>query len=97
MDEFKEMHKVAQAFARVFQGKDGKRALDHLRERFHVKGTTLFQDEAGRLDPAMVAAREGQRSVVLYIQDLVATDFRSAEELIAEFERSAKVEESIGV
>lgn len=86
-DEIESIKKTAGYFSRIFNSKDGQAALSHLKERFFFLDTTLAHDSAGRLDPAKTSANEGQRSVVLYINDLAAFDFESANEVINDFRR----------
>jgi hypothetical protein len=97
VDDLESMKKTAGWFSRIFSTPDGAAALAHLKERFFVGDTTLAYDAEGRLDPVKMAAREGQRSVVLYIADLAAFDFTAANGLIEEFCRQAEKAEEHGV
>jgi hypothetical protein len=82
-ENLERLNQVAGAFSRSFSGPDGELALNHLRERFFVSDTTLAVDSSGRLDPALTAAHEGQRSVVLYILDLVNFNLSAADTVLA--------------
>lgn len=97
LQDLESMKKTAGWFSRIFSTKDGEAALAHLKERFFVGDTTLAYDAEGRLDPVKMAAREGQRSVVLYIADLAAFDFTAAKELIEEFRRQEEKDDEHGV
>jgi hypothetical protein len=89
-DDVEALKKTAGFFSRIFSVPDGQAALAHLKERFFVGDTTLAYDSAGRLDPVRMAAHEGQRSVVLYIQDLSEFDFNAANELLDDFRQAAR-------
>jgi len=58
---------LAKAYAVVFGDVAGEQVLDDLRKRFHIFSTTMAPD--GSLG---MAHREGQRSVVLLIENLIA-------------------------
>jgi hypothetical protein len=82
---------LAGSFNRLFTSPDGQKVVDHLYFRFHL-GSTTFKNNADDLGSGSEAMtlREGQRSVVLYIQDLINFDFEAAEKAIeAEDEESS--------
>ena len=57
---------LAKAYAVVFGDVAGEQVLDDLRKRFHAFSTTMSTDALG------TAFKEGQRSVVLLIENLIA-------------------------
>jgi len=53
------------AYKHLFDTDDGKIVLDDLQRRFHVHGSTFSSE------PTDTAYREGQRTVVLFIQSML--------------------------
>lgn len=56
---------IREAYQLVFNSEDGQKVLDDLKRRFHIHGT-VFSTE-----PTDTAYREGQRTVVLFIQSML--------------------------
>jgi hypothetical protein len=54
-----------EAYQLVFNSEEGQRVLEDLQKRFHIHGT-VFSTE-----PTDTAYREGQRTVVLFIQSML--------------------------
>lgn len=59
-DEIKGVYK------RTFETEDGQRVLEHLESRFHLTTSTFSSD------PTETAYREGQRTVVLFLKNMLA-------------------------
>lgn len=60
LDEIKGVYK------RTFETEDGQKALEHLESRFHLTTSTFSSD------PTETAYREGQRTVVLFLKNMLA-------------------------
>lgn len=77
-NEFEVFSRLVDDFRDVFNTPQGQRVIEHLEGRFHVLKTTLSVDlygaECATVDPNLALVNEGQRSVVLYIRDLIRTD-----------------------
>jgi len=56
---------IREAYQLVFNSEDGHKVLEDLQKRFHIHGT-VFSTE-----PTDTAYREGQRTVVLFIQSML--------------------------
>jgi len=56
---------IRDAYQLVFNSEDGQQVLEDLKKRFHIHGT-VFSTE-----PTDTAYREGQRTVVLFIQSML--------------------------
>ena len=56
---------IREAYKMTFESEDGQRVLDDLKKRFHIHGS-VFSTEA-----TDTAYREGQRTVVLFIQSML--------------------------
>jgi len=56
---------IRDAYQLVFNSEDGQKVLEDLKKRFHIHGT-VFSTE-----PTDTAYREGQRTVVLFIQSML--------------------------
>jgi predicted RecB family endonuclease len=97
LESLESMKEIAGCFARIFESSDGERAIGHLKARFFVNDTTLAYSEQGRLDAQETAVREGQRSVVLYMIDLMDFDFAAANKLIEGLRRQPAGEDDAGV
>jgi|DEB0MinimDraft_6_1074348.scaffolds.fasta_scaffold27542_2 hypothetical protein len=63
----KEINDLREAYAFLFGETDGDTVLHDLEMRFHVHSPTFSAD------PYETAFREGQRSVVLFIQGMMET------------------------
>ena len=59
-DEIKGVYK------RAFETEDGEKVLEHLESRFHLTTSTFSSD------PTETAYREGQRTVVLFLKNMLA-------------------------
>jgi len=68
--QMRELKATARAFQEVFSGKSGKKVLEYLKDTYHFRSTT-FRDG---LDA--IAYSEGQRTVVLDIQDKLEQDIK---------------------
>lgn len=71
----KEINDLREAYAFLFGEQDGDTVLQDLEMRFHVHSPTFSAD------PYETAFREGQRSVVLFIQGMMET-FNLPDEVI---------------
>ena len=65
-----ELKQLRAAYKLVFETPDGQRVLADLRRRCHVH-TSTFSPTADE-----IFVNEGQRQVVLYIEDMLVTDAR---------------------
>lgn len=61
-----DIQSMKDAYKMVFQSEDGERVLEDMRQRFHINGSTYSTE------PTDTAYREGQRTVVLFIQSMLA-------------------------
>lgn len=61
----KQINDLREAYAFLFGETDGDTVLDDLRSRFHCHSPTFSAD------PYETAFREGQRSVVLFIENMM--------------------------
>jgi|TARA_S200002703_G_C3696630_1_gene213943 hypothetical protein len=61
----KDIRAIREAYQLVFNTEDGQTVLEDLKKRFHIHGT-VFSTE-----PTDTAYREGQRTVVLFIQSML--------------------------
>jgi hypothetical protein len=62
MDNPKELNENIKLYNRVFTSEDGKKLLEDLKKRCNVHSTSFSTD------PHETSFREGQRSVVLFIE-----------------------------
>lgn len=62
-----EIEKTREAYAFLFGETDGDTVLEDLEARFHIHAPTFSAD------PYETAFREGQRSVVLFIKNMMTT------------------------
>jgi hypothetical protein len=65
---------LREAYQVLFKSSDGQTVLEDLERRFHIHGS-VFSSE-----PTDTAYREGQRTVVLFIQSMLL-DLRLPEEI----------------
>lgn len=64
---------LAAAYARLFLGSDdGKRVLADMRKKWGVKRLVFVPGEHGRFDTLGAAMREGERHVMLEIEEALA-------------------------
>lgn len=82
--EFEVFSRLVDDFRDIFNTPQGQRVIEHLEGRFHVFKSTLSIDlhgaECAAVDPNLALVNEGQRSVVLYIKDLIKTDLDALRE-----------------
>ena len=57
---------IKDTFKRAFETEDGAKVLEHLEARFHLTTSTFSSD------PTETAYSEGQRTVVLFIKNMLA-------------------------
>lgn len=57
---------IKDTFKRAFETDDGEKVLEYLESRFHLTTSTFSSD------PTETAYREGQRTVVLLIKNMLA-------------------------
>lgn len=62
------LKQTKEAYQLLFDADDGIIVLDDLENRFHINTTTFSSD------PHDTAFREGQRSVVLFIKNMLIND-----------------------
>lgn len=60
---------VVNAFHRVFNSPEGQIVLKHLNETFRTGYTAFLPRERGLYDPIHAAIRDGQRSVMIRIDE----------------------------
>jgi hypothetical protein len=61
----------AAAFRRVFSSEDGMKVLTHLSEVFGMDKPAFLPNHLGGYDPTHAAMRDGQRSVLLHIAEIM--------------------------
>jgi hypothetical protein len=61
----KDIRAIREAYQLAFNSEEGQAVLEDLKRRFHIHGT-VFSTE-----PTDTAYREGQRTVVLFIQSML--------------------------
>lgn len=69
VERARKMQRVINACHRVFASAEGKLVLAHLNEMFGTKLTAFLPREGGGYDPLHAAMRDGQRSVLLRIEE----------------------------
>lgn len=67
-------------FVDVFNNPSGKYVIDLLENMYHFKGSTIDANHG------LMGFREGQRTVVMFIKDMVELDLQTMEERIRENE-----------
>lgn len=73
MQEIKERK---QLYQNVFESPDGKRVLEDLSRHAFIRKTTFSEN------PQRTAFNEGQRSMVLHIQSMMAVDLERTKKLL---------------
>jgi hypothetical protein len=61
-----DVQSIRDAYKMVFQSEDGERVLEDMRQRFHMNASVYSTE------PTDTAYREGQRTVVLFIQSMLS-------------------------
>lgn len=62
---------TAEIFARLFATADGKSVLKVLRQRYGLKRLSFVRDCQGKYDSTDAAIRDGERSVMLFIEGAI--------------------------
>lgn len=76
MSNVQEIKELKQLYINVFEGEDGKKVLADLSKKCFVFRTTLDNSQA------RMAFNEGQRSIVLHIQNMMKLDIDKIEQEI---------------
>ena len=71
MAKIKKFEQIPQAAKLIFNSPDGEKLLEYLQSQFYVYHSTF---EPGATDPNYLAYKEGQRSVVLFLEHLTQMD-----------------------
>lgn len=90
IEDLKSQKDMAMRCKRLFDCQDGQEILEHLKFRFFVHTTTLFQGADGKPDQFGTAFNEGARFVILYILGLYNQDIDKLDELIKATEAGPK-------
>ena len=69
------MNELRVMYKNIFNTVDGRRILNDLEARYSINGTTFSPD------PTETAYREGQRTVVLFIQSMLREQPKLEEEI----------------
>jgi hypothetical protein len=79
LEDLKQRVAIAKEFSDTFSSDSGKKVLQFLAARFYLNKTSLpEQEEILPIDPLKMAAREGMRTVILFIRDLADFDLSQA-------------------
>jgi hypothetical protein len=65
--------RLTNAHHRLWSSEDGKTVLDDIKRQFSTDRSAFFPIE-GKYDPINAALRDGQRSVVIYIESRLAAE-----------------------
>ena len=73
----KSIMELKEAFKSAFATKDGQIVMEDLEQRFHIKTPTFVPDSNE------AAYKEGQRSVVLFIHNMLA-EYKEREDVVSD-------------
>lgn len=75
------LKKMSDIYKQVFETENGKKILDDLKSKFSFLNSTLALDIYKRVDPNATMYNEGQRSVVVIIENMINLDIEEIKKL----------------
>ena len=73
LDKAREKARLITAYHRTFETTEGKLVLEDLRRAFGTNFPAFRPDAEGRYDALLAAIRDGQRSVLLHLEMILAS------------------------
>ena len=69
-----EHQQMVMDYLNTFESEHGKRVLTHLKKLAKYNVAHVPKDNTGKIDPLAMARNEGQRSVIVHIEVMLAKD-----------------------